>query len=122
MDGRKNFHRAAADFALKNVHPKDSFHQLGPRIVARVRFRRRGRRHFRFNIPNGFLKRFEPVTASREEDGTVTLSSIRNVAGVDLRQQGVARACEVPIVHGASPRLDCGPGLALHAARYPPAR
>src|SRR5436309_10519990 len=58
MDGRQNFHRAAADFALKNVHQEDSFHQLGPHIVAGVRFRRRGRRHFRFNIPNGFLKRF----------------------------------------------------------------
>ena len=27
MDGRENFHRAAAGFALKNVHPKDSFHR-----------------------------------------------------------------------------------------------
>src|SRR5262245_44688500 len=58
MDGRENFHRAAAHFALENVHQEDSFHQFGPCIVAWVRFCRHGRRHFRFNIPNGFLKRF----------------------------------------------------------------
>jgi hypothetical protein len=39
-------------------HQEDSFHPLGPRIIAWVRFRRHGRRHFSFNILDGFLKRF----------------------------------------------------------------